>query len=411
MKIIKKIFKFIFSLLLIALLAGSGYIMYDYSQNPEKYDEFTQMFQDKITGKDKIAVEEVSPFVTPEMTLSLENSPYQNESFVFCEESDESKPVIMCYGKDMGGNLYISRNFHTLQSASLYAGPNVPERDISEFVTQNWEMKRIEVQEELLMELDPGEYYIVCYFLTEEGEGPYPAMIPLILEEETTFNTTQRGFVTYGDEFAWIVNDLEHSKEITLTFYNLGDNPIRTLLLSSEVGGSYLAAEVAPEDYEINDRGDTVTLKKEYLQRQTVNKYNRYAVRLANGDVLDMGWTVVGTVKGDSLKRLTISGPGTYSLSKGGDYVATYELNLCDSIYSCYLEYYPPYEEKITYFDEILAGENTGEYLDMESKTITIPEKIMKQLTPDSERTTDIGIGYFINNSWFDAGHKITVTE
>ena len=110
----KKFLKVIFTLLLLGLLGGSGYIMYDYMQNPQKYDEFAQMFEDKITGKDKIVIEEVSPFITPEMTLTLENSSYEGESYVFHEEFQPDKPIVMCYGKDMGGNIYIPRNFHQI---------------------------------------------------------------------------------------------------------------------------------------------------------------------------------------------------------------------------------------------------------------------------------------------------------
>lgn len=405
----KKILKAIFTLVLIAMLGGSGYIMYDYMEHPEKYDEFSKMFQDKITGKDKIPVEEVSPFVTPEMTFTLENSPYAGEAYVAHEDYEPDKPFIMCYGKDMGGNVYVPRNFHVYQSASLYMGPDVPEQDITEYVSQNVELNYIEVQEELLMSLDAGEYYIVIEFMTEEGDL-YPALIPLIVEEETTFNSTQRGVVIYGDQYFCVTNDLENPKEISFTFYNLGDNPIRALVLPSEIGDGHLYTEADTDDYYINERGDTVTLKTEYLQSLTVNTKNRYAVRLANGEVLTMEWMEVCTVRGDSLKRLVISGPDTYSLSEGGDYVATYELNLCDSIYSYGLDHFPMDRPGFNLFDETLRGEDIGMYLDMDTQTITIPEEIMKQIPPN-DGNTFIYMGYYIKDIWFDAHLVIHVTD
>ena len=405
----KKLIKVLFSFLMLALLGGSGYIMYDYTKNPEKYDEFSKKFQDKITGKENIPVEEVSPFVTPEMTLTLENSPYEGEAYVAHEDYAPDKPLIMCYGKDMGGNIYVPRNFHVYQSASLYSGPDVPERDITEYVSQNIEFKCIEISEELLMSLEAGEYYIVAEFMTEEG-WLYPALIPLIVEEETTFNSVQSGVIVYGDEYFCVTNDIENPKEISFTFYNLGDNPIRALVLPSDIGNGYLYTEANPDDYYINERGDTVTLKTEYLQSLIVNTKNRYAVRLANGEVLTMESMEVCTVRGDSLNPLVISGPDTYSLSKGGDYVATYEPNLCDSIYSCGFDHFPVDREGFNLFDETLRGEDIGIYLDMDTQTITIPEEIMKQIPPNDGNSC-IYIGYYIKDCWFDAHLIIQVTD
>lgn len=408
MKIMKKILKAIFTLVLLGLLGGAGYIMYDYTQNPQKYDEFAQMFEDKITGKDKIVIEEVSPFITPEMTLTLENSSYEGESYVFHEEFQPDKPIIMCYGKDMGGNIYIPRNFHVYQSASLYSGPDVPEQDITEYVTQSVEYERMEVSEELLMSLEAGEYYIVMEFMTEEGDL-YPSLVPLIVEEETTFNSNHRGFVIYADEYGCINNDLEEPKEISFTFYNLGDNPIRAMLQASQAGNGYVTVELEPEDYYINERGDTVVLKTEYLQRLNVNRINRYSVRFANGEVMPLEVDIC-TVKGDSLKRLTISGPSTYSLAEGGDFVATYDLKIADFINSYGLLHCPMDEPAYHLCDEVLKGENIGKYLDMNTKTVTFPEELMKQIPPD-DGNTFLFIVYSINGVLFKTELQINVTN
>ena len=124
-KIIRDIAKFMLILLLLGAVATGGYYGYDYFLNPDKYSDVERELRTKLL------LEEVSPFVTPEMTLTLENTPYSAESWVFSDELDHSKPIIMCYGKDMGGNIYVPRNYHTLQTASLYAGPGVPEQDIT----------------------------------------------------------------------------------------------------------------------------------------------------------------------------------------------------------------------------------------------------------------------------------------
>lgn len=411
MKIVKKVFKFLFSLILIAVLAASGYILYDYSQNPEKYDSFAQMFQDKLTGKDQIVIEEVSPFVTPVMTLPMVNSQYTDSTFEPHAEFEPTKPIILCYGKDMGGNLYVPMADYCLdvKNHRLLIGPDFHEVDISQYACYNGDYRRIEVKEELLMTLEAGEYYIASDFLGENGEY-YPALSALILEEETTFNSTERGFVAYGDEYAWIVNNLDDPKDLSFTFYNLGDNPIRALLFDSDTGGGYLTKDVDPEDYFINERGDTVTLKQEFLSRLPVNTTKKFAVRLANGDTLDMGWTVIGTIGNDSLHRLTISGPETYSLSQGGDYVATYEPNDCTRIHFFFFHHYPTDREGVELIKETLRGEDISAYLDMETQTITIPAEIMKDLIPNNG-LHDLQIGYFINDVWFDAFLKFAVTD
>lgn len=403
-KIIRDIAKFMLILLLLGAVATGGYYGYDYFLNPDKYSDVERELRTKLL------LEEVSPFVTPEMTLTLENTPYSAESWVFSDELDHSKPIIMCYGKDMGGNIYVPRNYHTLQTASLYVGPGVPEQDITEYVTQNFDYKCIEISEELLMSLDAGEYYIVCYFITEEGEGPYPALIPLILEEETTFNSEQRGYVNYSDEYGWYLNDLYDVKDITFTFYNLGDNPIKAFAEVVQVGIRKDYIRLDPDDYEINERGDTVTLKKEYLKHRKVNSTSEYAAILTNGDKLGMNYNVVGTVKGDSLQRLTITGPETYSRSAGGDYVATFELNMCDSIYSVGFSHFFYEGGENVIFDERDGAGDIGKYLNLSDCTITIPEEIMQTIEPNSGNS-DIHIGYFIDDVWFDAFLTFNVVD
>ena len=415
MKVVKKIFKVIFTLIALALLAGAGYVMYDYYQNPEDYDEIAQAFQDKATGKDKIVVEEVSPFITPEMTLSLDGTPYEGMPFLYHPDFHPEDPIILCYGKDKGGDLYtlyVDENLpqYSFQQALLYSGPGVPEQDITEYVVLNAEYDRIEIREELLMSLDAGEYYIVTDFLDEENDFLHRMLIAIIMEEEITFNSTQRGFLTYGDEFAWIVNDLDNPKEISFSFYNLGDNPIRKMVLVSENAGAYLTTDMEPDQYYINERGDTVTLTVDYLQTLQVNTCKKLGVRLANGDVLDMGWTVLGTVRGDSLQRLTITGPDTYSLSAGGDYVATFELNQCERLYSNRLTHYSSWAPGVDIYYELVDGRNNCVYLDLETQTITIPEEVM-QTIPPNDGNVQLDILYVINGMWLDTIQRIIVTE
>lgn len=412
MTFIKKFLKFVFTLLIIALLAGSGYVLYDYYQHPVKYDTFAQLFKDKVTGRDQITIEEVSPFVTPEMTLTLENSAFTGMTFEPHADFEPTKPVIMCYGKDMGGNLYvpIPDYCQDFQALKLYGGPGRSVQNIEEYVSFDVGYRQLEVSEELLMSLEAGDYYIISDCTPNGATEAHKVATALILEEETTFNSTERGFVTYGDEFAWIVNDLEKPRDIDFVFYNLGDNPIRTLLYDSDSGGAYLIKDVEPENYVINERGNVVTLKAEYLARLPVNTTKKFAVRLANGDQLDMGWTVVGTVRGDSLHRMTMSGPDTYSLSRGGDFVVTYEPNDCESIHTFFMDYFPSDRVGGELIKEVLRGEDTGEYLDMATQTITIPEEFMKTLTPD-DGSYDMKIGYWIGEVWFDAFHPFAVTE
>lgn len=412
MKIIKKIIKFIFTLLLIAVLAASGYIMYDYYQNPARYDAFAQMFEDKVTGKDQIAVETVSPFSAPEMTLTLAGSPYADMTFEPHYEFEPTKPIIMCYGKDVGGNLFVPVPDYCpdLRNPKLYSGSGLPTQDISEYSTFDAYHRCLEVQEELLMSLNAGEYYIIAEFAQMDGTGYYEAAIALILEEETTFNSTDRGLVTYYDDYCWVYNDLENPKEITFTFYNLGDNPIRALLFDSERGGAYLTQDMDPADYKINEQGNTVTLTQDFLARQPVNSVKRFAVRLANGESLDMGWTQVCTVEGNSLHPMTVCGPETYSLSAGGDYIATFIPNDCTRYYSCALNQFPSSSPGAELFNESLNGREAGEYINTVTQTVTIPASFMQNLTPN-DGVYEIKISYFMEDIWHDACLTFKVTE
>lgn len=412
MKIFKKIIKFIFSVLLIALLIASGYILYDYNKDPAKYDAFAQKFEDKITGEDQVIKELVNPFVTPEMTLTLNGSPYEGITFEPHYEFKPSKPIIMCYGKNMGGNLYVPIPDYCpdMRNPKLYSGPELPVEDISEYSTFDAYHRCFEIEEELLLSLNAGEYYIIAEFADNDSADYYEAAIALILEEETTFNSTDRGQIPYYDYYCWIYNDLENPKEITFTFYNLGDNTIRALLFDSERGGAYLTEDMDPADYRINEQGNVVTLTQDFLSRQPANSVKRFAVRLANGEKLDMGFTHVCTIKGDSLHPMTLDGPETYSLSAGGDYVATFVPNDCTQYYSCSMKYFPSDTTGSELFNESLKGRDAGEYIDTVTQTITLPAAFMQNLTPNNG-VYEIQISYFIEDIWHDASLQFKVID
>lgn len=389
--------KVIWRILIVSLLILSVlvcYTLFKASTDPEAYAKLPANLAELLDGfsttpgggetsqQEDIPTETVSPFQTPSMTLTAEGTNWSGNCVAYDENGE---PVIFCYGKDLGGDLSIPLNLGengTLFYAGIYTGNIWDVRHMGNAVSYLPQTRTAVVSEEYLKTLEPGEYFIVlndfCY-------------IPLLVTDETTYNSTQRGLAACGNDIGWIKNDLLNPQDITLTFYNLGDNTIRSLTEVRPLAMvmNYPETVMDAQYYTISPDGRSVTINTAYWQMQEVGSYVTFKVRLANGEYLDMGYINVGTVEGDYTGLMEITGNQYYSVSAGGDYTAQYRFAEGGSLLSIcvYADSYP----------DIIVDDNLSDlisdYIDFESGTITLPaDVLMPCLTPGE--FFHIGISY-----------------
>ena len=380
-------------LILLAVSAGVIYGIYDYyTGGAEKYDKlFTQAkfwvmnMKNKITGEEtvELVLEEVSPSKLPEMTLSLEGTSRDdvdgNHNNVVYDEED--RRVIFVYGKDIGGDLYFPYKLsydERIEAAWLFTGNEEDMLDVTEYVTHDAVSGAGIVSQDFLMGLEPGEYYIFLDPVNEQGDGVGAHCVPLIIEEQTTYISTQRGFAGTSPFSDFLFNDLQSVHRITLPFYNLGDD--RIVMLKEVIDGlpgQSTEHSLSSSDYEINSVGNAVTLTEEYLSGFSVNEMRRFKVVLSSGNSLDIGYHRLFTIDGDP-DWLSASGADVYDQSEGGDFVLDIHKGWaqkyhCVSIWG---------DDLIV---EELTDNNGGDnpLLDEEHDQIVIPESIMKSLDSD----------------------------
>ena len=384
--------------LVLVLLAGIGGIcfgFYDYySGNKEPYDRLLTQAQlmlvnlkNKITGEEtvELTIEEVSPYKLPVMTLSLEGTSRDdvdgNKSNVIYDE--EGRRVIFVYGKDLGGDLYFPYGAYAgehLGGAWLFAGneENMPE--ITEFVSWDVNCGVGMVSEEFLMGLEPGEYYIFLEPRNEAGEVCGGHCVPLIVEDTTTYTSTQQGFACEPDK-GLIMNDLQDIKPLLLPLYNLGEGRILTVqeVRNSATGGQD-AFTMDASDYTITPDGKAFILSEEYLSGLNVNSMVTFKVLVSSGKTFDMGFDKILTLDGEP-EWLTISGPDWYDLSEGGDFVLQLDRG--------WAQYYTCIAIRTAETDVLVYDENFGRYgtdmpsMDEDNDVVILSEELMKTLVPN----------------------------
>lgn len=303
----------------------------------------------------------VSPFEKPTMTRTAEGA-YWSQSSVAYDET--GAPVIFCYGKDLGGNLAIPLNlgeYGALYSAGVCFDTVWDIRPMLNYTSYDSKTKTVVIAEEYLMTLEPGEYFIVlndsCY-------------APLLVTETTTFNSTQRGFAGYGNEIGWIENDLLNVQDITLHFYNLGDNTIRSITEVTPTATTTEKTAIDSQFYTISPDCRSVTILAAYWQQKAAGSFVTFEVRLANGDTLDLGYIHVGTVEGDYTSLMELTGPAFYSVSAGGDLVISYSDLGTPTVLSIYSDSQTDFVSDLN-------------FIDFDSRTITVPGDMLKdRLTP-----------------------------
>ena len=398
-KFLKNLFWFCVVLALIGVTAGICYVCYDYySGGAEKYDKlYTQAIfwvtnlKNKITGEEtvELKIEEVSPSRTPVMILGLENSDRAdmdgNRNCVFYDE--EGNPIIFVYGKDIGGDLYFPYGLYAgdrVEKARLFTGNMEDMPDITEFFSWDRTSGFGMISEEFLLGLEPGEYYIFLDPVNEQGDGCGAHYVPLIVEAQTTYISTQQGFSGEIGDLGFIYNDLQNVQQIVLPFYNLGDSRIIMVKeLIDGMPGQVMEKDMSTSDYEILPGGNAVVLKEEYLSSFSANDLRRYQVMLSSGKTLDVGYTRFFTIDGEP-DWLSLSGPDVYDMSEGGDFVLDISKGWamgyhCVTIWDISA---PPNIRVVEHLTEDYNGDNP--FIDEEKNQVVITESFMQSLKADN---------------------------
>lgn len=349
---------------------------------------------------DSFVPEEVLPFETPVITLTDVADNWEQS----CVAYDKNHmPVIFCYGKDLGGALAMPCNFaedEPLQKVGIYTGNKWDIRDITKHAIYEPLTKTITIAEAYLQTLVEGEY---CLILNDGAR-----YLPLVVTEQTTFNSTQRGLAAVGNENNWIVNDLEQPQDMILSFYNLGDNTIRNLFLLTRPNpfGDPVAVPLDEAYYTIAEDGRSVTILQNFLQMQSIGTFADFRVRLANGDILDTAPIHIGTVQGEVTGLMEIQGSNSYSLSKGENYTAQYQFYTSGT-----LDYFMVTTDSgVTLADQSLSNAGSP-YIDLETQTITLPgELLQEKLTPGEG--FNVYLAYVSErNQYIGITHRVDVTR
>lgn len=317
----------------------------------------------------------------PVMALTAEGTRWEQNCILYDEFR---QPVIFCYGKDLGGSLYIPHyrdKGQKIHKAAVYTGNQWDLRSIKKHVSHIPETQTLVIAEEYLMGLEPGEYFIIV------DDSQY---IPILVSEQTDYDTPQRGMAAQGNRNGWIVSDLENPRDITLFFYNLGNSTItgvsetRQLVMLPKPA----VTELDSTAFTISDDGHSITLLAEYLQQKEAGSYFDLKLTLSSGEILEIRQPHIGTVQGDFDGLMQITGSDTYSLSKGGDLVLSYSFGLQGVPQNLTVSS----DSAQNFIEENLSG-LTSDYIDFDSQTITIPEALLKaSLVQDED--LHVGIGY-----------------
>jgi len=315
------------------------------------------------------------------MTLTAEGTRWEQNCILY----DQLKqPVIFCYGKDLGGNLFIPHyrdEGQKIHNATVYTGNQWDLRSVKKHVSHIPETQTLVIAEEYLMGLEPGEYFIIL------DDSQY---IPILVSEQTDYDTPQRGIAAQGNRNGWIVNDLENPRDITLFFYNLGKATITGVSETRQMHMLPKPTEIELDSaaFSISDDGHSITLLSEYLQQQETGSYFDLKLTLSSGEMLEIRQPHIGTVQGDFDGLMQITGSDTYSLSKGGDLVLSYSFGLQGVLENLTVSG----DSAQNFIEENLSG-LTSDYIDFDSQTLTIPGELLKSYLIKDENI-HVGIGY-----------------
>lgn len=410
--VIKILFTVLWRLLIIAITVAvcyAGYILYDSTQNPDTYARVESWVEDKIEKLPfleslEVPVQESISLEIPVMTLSDEGTNWEGQ----CVQSDtEGNPVIFCYGKDVGGDLYASYVPHggvDIKKVSLYTGNKWNMAAVKDAVVYQPVTNTVVVSEEYLMGLEPGEYFIVIEAADSKNRTASIQYLPLMVYEEFPFICAQRGLAAQGNDIGWIVSDLQNLKDITLPFYNTGNNPIVSLIQVSPnmFTPNPRNTPVDEKYYTISPKGNSVTIKAAFWAQQTVGSYVDFKVKLANGEMLDMNNIHVGTIEGENTGLMELDGAETYSLSKDGDYIVSYDPEDCLNINGISL-----YHNGNKLIEDNDLSDYISDYIDFDRHIIIFPEEVLKENLSKGD-SIHISVGYVTVHSQF-AGANLNV--
>lgn len=378
----------IFMLFLLAAVVLFMFLFFASGSNPELLDKLPPQAAQWITELKTLGgtsgtpapQTEIPQLEVPAMTLSIADTKWEGNPAVMQETSG---PVIFCYSKEVGGNLYIPYHLDdrdSIGSAGLYTGNKWDIRKITKHFTGNPRTNTLTVSEEFLMGLEPGEYHIIlddwCY-------------LPLIVSDEPV-PTPQIGLAAQGNEHNWIPFDLEDSQDIVLPFYNLGGDSIVSLSQMQQMvmTPKPTVLPMEPSDYTISPDGCSVTISADFLARQEVGFSMGFLATLESGSQVDTGYTCIGVCRDGFTGLMEIQGKETYSISKDADYTAQYAFGLTGSPMHLHVQL----DGQVPFIEDDLT-DLMSEYVDLDAGTITLPEQLLKEHLTEGTAFT-IGISY-----------------
>lgn len=395
---IRAVLRFVALLLTLALMVGTCYgfwLFLDASNNPDKHPQFNQ-WMDQMRGRIQEDFPELAAkpantvtYYKPNMTL--------RPTLTWDDQSWDAPPLLhdnngnlipVCYTLDIGGDLYIPVRDIWAETAYLYTGVEEEMLDISQHIRYDSDMNTLIVSEAFLLTLTPGEYYIIPQFWDGiDPEHKQDFAYGVIVEETSTQCSLLAGLSASGDRDWNFMFDLDDPKDIVLPFHSIGCNPIvgvrRAQIMTSALAPD---SSLAPEYFSIDKTGSVVTIKKEYLEKQTLGDHFALEFIRADGRGMDMNYRLIGILQGDNTGTLTLLGPDTHALSGGKDYASKFQMNNASQI--MHVEVWLN-DSQIVNADP----DHVDSYIDYTTSTLTIPAGKFKVLASPGD-SMEIRIHY-----------------
>ena len=359
-KYVKAVLKFILRMIpvviAIAVIAGAAYIALE----PEAGERLWAMVNSRNTDE-RILLELETGTEEPVMSYEMPGE------LLFYQDVDwDLHETVYTWFRDTDGDLWLPMSVDMPEmeygAASVLNRQGVVLNLGTDVIQADPRKGTLFIPRESIETLSEGDYYICILVSTETWQRYY--IYPLMLRDECTFRSTQAGIAARGESGDYLVN-ADREDEVTMHFYNLGENKVTRVLTVAESGvmGEYVDGfPLSEEQYVISEDGHSVTFTAEYVS--TWSKYAPYYFTYELGDGTEIrpheSENRLGIVLHDDGWDLPYTyGPVTYSLSSGEDYVfyihqgseGLYESDGSGITFDC--------DESCTYFfDKGLIGED-----------------------------------------------------
>lgn len=248
--------------------------------------------------------------------------------------------------------------------------------DITDQVRYDTAAQVLILPAEFMEQLSPGEYFFHLF----NDEDVECDCLHLVVLEEVTFN------VPAGNAYleCALNRDLYYSKEahneISLYFYNIGDNPIVDVVKFFDESENGL---LHPDDYVISETGNKVTISDAYLSGLPDHTKLSLGVRFSDGTILKPDYRNIWVVE-DEWDGMFFTDLADYSLSSGEDFVAHYDRAASQKLHTIWFGNLSG--------EEVICAEPIDwwghENVDRDNNAFIVPAEFMAQL-PEGEYSLD----------------------